>query len=43
VELLCEQAEVETGEVTANAQFIASELPANIEVLAALGEPEVII
>lgn len=36
IELLCEQPEVELGEVTANARFIASELPEVIAVLAAM-------
>lgn len=39
VEFLCDQHEVELDEV-ANVQFIASELPAIIDVLAAMREPE---
>jgi len=40
VEFLCDQQEVELDEVVANVQFIASELPAIIDVLAAMREPE---
>ena len=42
VEFLCDQHEVELDEVTVNAQFIASELPAIIAVLAAMCEPELV-
>lgn len=40
VEYLCDQPKVELDEVVANVQFIASELPAIIDVLAAMREPE---
>ena len=42
VELLCDEHEVELDEVVANAQFIASELPAVIAALAAMRETEVV-
>ncbi|WP_296248065.1 transporter substrate-binding domain-containing protein [uncultured Stenotrophomonas sp.] len=40
IELLCDRPEVEPDEITANAQFIASELPAIIAVLAAMCAPD---
>lgn len=40
IEFLCDQPEIELEEVTANAQFIASELPAIIAVLADMCVPE---
>lgn len=42
VEFLCDQSEVELDEVVLNAQFIASELPAIIEMLAAMCESDTI-
>lgn len=42
IEFLCDQHEVELDEVVANVQFIASELPAIIDVLASMRQPEAI-